>query len=445
MSTQQTRRNDWVIRQVRDREKLAARHDPYWQSLSKGKALGYRKLASGHMSWLGRWTEPEQTDATRKKYIIKTLTLPENTKYADEYNIASDLAAAFFAECQKNWDRRTDKARRTDVETVEDAVRLLYIPWLRVEKGADAAERADRRFARVLYGSTFGQRNLSDLKEHHTQQWVLSLVTPTRKPQSANRIYRQFRAAMKIAKVDRAVWQDVPRFAAEDGRRNAFLKPKQIAEILTACERTKDQEELAADPELMYCNHDLANFVRAEMITAARPNEIAKLKVRDFDAVSGIVTLGSRKNNLGVARTRDFYLTNRAELDFFKRMAKDKLPAAPLLIRADGTSWLYEGGKMHGHPRAVEWSAGLRAAIRDANKHLSKEYQIRIPDEQAGRTTMYTFRHTTITNMLDAGIEMFAVTDVVGTSEAMLRKHYDQNRKNRVREQMKLRGALSGL
>lgn len=439
----QERRNDWAIKRVEDRRKLEANHDPYWLTLSKGRAVGYRKLASGHTSWIARWTEPELTNGTRRKYVTKTL--PVAVRGSSEFDEAVRLADAFFAEAEKNWDRRTNKAERTDIETVADAVRLLYIPFLRSTKGVEAARRADRNFGKVLYDTAYGKRRLVDLREHHTQQWVLSLVTADRKPQSANRLYRQFRAAMKFAKVDRAAWQDVAQFPASDGRRNAMLKPEQLAAILEACERRKTADELAADEELRQCTPDLANFIRAVNITGARPGEMAKAKVKDFDPVAGTLVLVSSKNKKGIAKPREFYLTGPKELAFFKRMAVDKLPTAQLMTRSDGSSWLYTGGKMDGKPRTAQWCAGLRAAIAEANKHLRQDYRIPVPAEQSGRTTMYTNRHTAITNMLDAGIEMFAVTDVVGTSEAMLRKHYDQHRKNRVREQMKLRVKVGAL
>lgn len=443
MTTQ--RRNDWAIKRVEDRKKLEPDHDPYWLTLSRGRALGYRKMPSGHASWIARWTEPEITNGSRKKYIMKTLAPSEGTRAAAEFDEASTLAGLFFAECAKNWDRRSDKSEWVEIETVADAVRQLYISYLRSTKGNEQADRANRMFATVLYGTPYGNRKLRDLREHHTQQWVLDLVTPTRKAQTANRIYRQFRAAMKFAKVDRAAWIDVAQFPATDGRRNAFLKPEQLEAILAACERVKGAEERAADEELRHCTPDLANFIRAVNITGARPGEVAKAKVKDFDPLTGTLVLTSSKNKRGVAKPRDFYVTAEADLAFFKRMAKDKLPAASLMTRADGSSWLYSGGRMDGKPRTIQWCTGLRAAIRDANKHLPREYRIPVPTEQNGRTTMYTNRHTAITNMLDAGIEMFAVTDVVGTSEAMLRKHYDQNRKNRVREQMKLRDKVGGL
>lgn len=74
--------------------------------------------------------------------------------------------------------------------------------------------------------------------------------------------------------------------------------------------------------------------------------------------------------------------------------------------------------------------------MRDANKQLPKELRIPVPDEQAGRTTVYTLRHTATAEYLDNGAEVSAVAFAIGDSEGIMRQRYHQNRKERIRKEL---------
>jgi len=83
----------------------------------------------------------------------------------------------------------------------------------------------------------------------------------------------------------------------------------------------------------------------------------------------------------------------------FKRLAKDKLPAARLLIRDDGKPWAHS-----------DWDE----LVRDAAKAAS------VP---AG-TCLYVLRHSFVTEALINGLSTLDVARLVGTSVMMIEKHY---------------------
>ncbi len=85
---------------------------------------------------------------------------------------------------------------------------------------------------------------------------------------------------------------------------------------------------------------------------------------------------------------------------FFEEAAKDKLPTAPLLARADGRKGL-EQGRMES-PRQ-----GSRGAAK-------------LP----GGTTAYTLRHSVISDLVHDGLDLLTLAQISGTNVAMIERHY---------------------
>lgn len=414
------------------REKLKPRREPYWTSLGAGRAIGFRKSAVSAGTWIARWTEPaRELNTTRPKYRCESLGFAAELPYAE----AVQATQTFFEECETDWKGLHRSVAANPTNTVEEACRT-YIENMRVEKGDGPADRNASIFKAHVYGKPFGQRPLKELTAFDVQGWRNGLVCPGRKKNTVNRIFRQFAAAMSFIKKrgrlkDDNIWKSVGEFDVEDGRRNRYLADLHRRAILTACDREKDEKELAADEELRYCTPDLGTLFRGLLFTGARPGELAKARVSDFDEMEKVLTLTSNKNQKGKAKVRKFFLYEPAALDFFRNMAGSKLPNAYLITRADGSAWIYEGGKMQGQPRRRDWCSGMRAAIRDANGALQRERLDPIPSG----TVAYTARHTVITDLLD-GVESEAVQSVVGSSAVMIEKHYDQKKENRLKAKL---------
>ena len=84
---------------------------------------------------------------------------------------------------------------------------------------------------------------------------------------------------------------------------------------------------------------------------------------------------------------------------FFEAAAKDKLPTAPLLSRADGMAWNKDA-----------WKWPIKSTVEAAE----------LPSE----TTAYTLRHSVISDLVHDGLDLLTVAQISGTSVAMIERHY---------------------
>jgi site-specific recombinase XerD len=85
--------------------------------------------------------------------------------------------------------------------------------------------------------------------------------------------------------------------------------------------------------------------------------------------------------------------------DFLIAQAENKLPAAPLLARANGKGWDKDA-----------WKWPVKSAAKAAG----------LP---AG-TTAYTLRHSTISDLVHDGLDLLTVAQSSGTSVRMIEQHY---------------------
>jgi len=88
-----------------------------------------------------------------------------------------------------------------------------------------------------------------------------------------------------------------------------------------------------------------------------------------------------------------------ATLAFFAEQCRDKLPGAPLFARADGKAWDKDA-----------WKKPVKAAVAAAGLPAA--------------TTAYTLRHSVITDLVGAGLDVLTVARLSGTSVAMIERHY---------------------
>jgi integrase len=116
--------------------------------------------------------------------------------------------------------------------------------------------------------------------------------------------------------------------------------------------------------------------------------------VAHFDKRRGTLNIGADKAG---ADRRIMLPAGTAQ--FFAENCKDKLPSAPLFSRADGKAW----GKDY-------WKKPVKAAAQAAG----------LPPE----VTAYSLRHSVITDLIGAGLDVLTVARLSGTSIAMIEKHY---------------------
>jgi integrase len=377
---------------ARCRNALKPRREPYWgPPLERGRHIGVRKISDSAATWIARLLDEEGKRHYR--------ALGQVTK-------AFDYAAA--KRDAETWFKDFAAGVRDEPATIADACRE-YVATLEADgKGArasgdrrkdpkaapgrGAAHDADMRFKRFVYDDPFGKIRLDKIRTERLRAWRNAL--PGSKD-GQNRNWAALRAALNLAVTNRLVdpgraqeWRDVKQHKNAKRRRDIFLDLKQRRSLLEQCSGA------------------LRDLVEAAMLTGARPGELVHAKRSQFDARTNTMRF------TGKTGTRDVPLAPAASA-LFTRLAKGKLPAAPLLPGDDGKPWQHSG-----------WDAGFRAAATAA----------KLP---AG-TVLYTLRHSWITEALRSGMSTLDVARLTGTSLQMIQQHYGHLVADSARERLAL-------
>ena len=359
------------------RDKLKARREPHWQRLRAGCFLGFRpSKRGGKGTWIAR-----VYDEDSRRYQVKSLgdfgTLPGNAMFAAAKKEAEALAELVEAGGEI----------RAKVETVADACRAY----------AGDRPEAEARFKRYVYSDPLGKVRLDKLRRRHLKDWRAQLEkkpalvsrnkegdkrTRARAPSTVNRDMAVLRAA--LAKVlspgapnSEAAWQEALKAVSNaDGRRTLYLDKAQRKKLL---------ETISGEAR---------PFVRALCLLPLRPGAMAALTAGDFDKRTSELTIGKDKTG----KPRRIQLPAEAAA-LFTAQAKDKLPGAPLFMRANGVAW-----------DRNSWKLPIAVAVTAAG----------LPDG----ATAYTLRHSTITDLVSAGLPLLTIAQISGTSAEMIERHY---------------------
>jgi integrase len=125
-----------------------------------------------------------------------------------------------------------------------------------------------------------------------------------------------------------------------------------------------------------------------------RPGALASLTVADFDPRVGVLKIGKDKSG----GDRKLKLPP-AIAEFLKDGATGRQLEAPLFVREDGLAWNKD-----------LWKKPIRAATAAADLPTS--------------TIAYALRHSAITDLVHAGLDLLSVAQISGTSVAMIERHY---------------------
>lgn len=365
------------LSRVKEREALASQREPYWQRLKPGCFLGYRPSARGDAGgWIAR-----AYDEDHRCYRLKALGTFANVLSRERFAEAKVEAEAFGVLVE------TGGFLVNRPETVEEACKRY----------AESHPEAVGRFARIVYADPIAKVKLARLRRHHLEAWRQRLadrpalvsrrkrgpqITRKRAPASINRDMATIRAALNKVLAPgtpgtEAAWQEALRSIRNASRqRTLYLDRDQRRALL-------EQMDAEAEP-----------FVRTLCLLPLRPGAVAQLTAGDFDERTSELTIGKDKN--GKPRR---ILIPGAVADVLKAQVKGKAPGAPLLARENGKPW-----DRH------TWNDPIATAAKRAELPIGP--------------TAYTFRHSTITDLVNGGLPLLTVAQISDTSAEMIERHY---------------------
>lgn len=350
------------------RRKLKARSSAYTQKLAEGRALGYRKRATGSP---GRWLL--RTAGDDSGYAFEVLGVADDFADADGREILSypqALAAALG--------KQSADPTKITVKQALDEWAAAKRAGASSEKQAIDIDNAARRVA-----SAFGRKTLKTLATRDVTRWMDGIVAEGKDPRArratANRQLAILKAALTMAAdaydyAGNRAWIAAKKFAKAEsfGKRMVILSPEDEGRLIEA-----------ARP-------DLAIMLTALQMTGARFGEMRTVTVHDLHG--NRLSLGGKTGRRTIALSDD-------KATWFSERAKGLPADAPLLTRHDGTGWP-DGGQLKPTRLAVK-AAGLPENV-----------------------TTYALRHGFISRALSAGVPITAVAQHVGSSPEMIAASY---------------------
>jgi len=362
---------------VSARDKLKPRRPPFWQRVTKGGYVGFRKMTANTSGvWLARYR------VEGDEQLMQPFGALDEFPPYERFDRAVSLA--------REWFEHLGMGGSTKRTTVVVAC-ANYVEHLRREKGDEPANDAAARFKRWVDSSPLANVNLDKLTRDHIKAFRTKLLdTPVKRngvnvpraKDTVNRDLTALRAALNRALADGKVTTD---FAWREG-----LKP--IKNAGNRRDLYLDREQRRALIE--NAAPDVAELLTGMALLPLRPGALAALNAGDYDPRLHTLKVGKDK----AGKDRKLVLQG-ATASFLEKHSKDKVGSQPLIARADGTRWHRDAWK--GPIKDAAASAGLPA-----------------------ETTAYTLRHSVITDLVVGGLDLLTVAQISGTSVAMIEKHY---------------------
>lgn len=365
------------LSRVSERESLKARREPFWHRLRPGCFVGYRPSTKGGAgSWIARAYDEDQ-----RRYRMKALGSFGEKAPNERFALAKQQAEKFATDVERGG------IADEKLETVADACRHF----------AKSHNEAADRFRRYVYSDPIAKVKLARVRKKDLEAWRSRLeatpalvsrrkkgepVTRQRSPATLNRDMAVLRAALgKVlplgAPHTQSAWQ----------------------EALTSIKRAVKRRTLTLDLQqrrklLQHVPDEAQPFVRALCLLPLRPGAVAALTVGDFDRRTRELTIG--KDKAGNDRR---IVVPQAAAELFTAASKNKLPTAPLFMRSNGKPWDKDS-----------WREPIAEGAKGADLPAA--------------ATAYTLRHSTITDLVMAGLPLLTIAQISGTSAAMIEKHY---------------------
>lgn len=363
------------LSRVNLREKLPPKREPYWQRISQSRFLGFRPSKKGKGgTWIARYYNPDEG-----KQLSRSLGdyghMPANERQRAALKDAVE------------WQEHVGAGGASKPITVLEAC----------EEYAKGRPDAEKRFTRYVYSDPIAKILLPKLTDRHVRDWRKRLeklparvtrgkgpdeVTKKRSSPTLNRDMVCFRAALNAA-----------------FNRGDALTARAWRSALKPAETVSNRRDVYLDREqrLLLLDHlpnDCALFARALCLLPLRPGAVSEIKVGDFDHRRHELIIRVDKEHAG----RNIILPASAS-EFFKQQTRSKLPGACLFTRADGKAWNKD-----------LWKKPIKAAVQTTG----------LPP----KATIYSLRHSVITDLVTCGLDLMTVATLAGTSILMIQKHY---------------------
>lgn len=315
------------------RERLHAKHEPYWRGIEGGLALGYRKGTRGGV-WLVRMVEDG-------RYRKETLGRADGAVAADGTTVLEFRQAQVKA---REWaTRRNRVAAGLEPEPVRGPVKPYTVADAMADYLADYAARGGKSLATTTTSieahilPSLGALPVGRLTREKLKAWHrgLAAVPPRlrskagqaprhreasddpdalrRRRATANRVLTTLRAALNHARKDGKVscpddaWSLVEPFREVDQPKVRYLSADEALRLLNACEP------------------DFRELVTGALLTGCRYGELAAMKAGDFDPQAGTVCIGRSKGR----KARHIVLTEEGRA-FFAAQSAGKAAGALL-------------------------------------------------------------------------------------------------------------------
>jgi integrase len=371
------------------RATLAAKSKPYFVSLGRGVALGYRRNKTGAGTWVVRAADGKGSN------WIKNLP-----GVADDLEASDGATRLSFLEAQ-------DKARAFTGNVTDEQP-------LTVEKAIDAYARdlerrgkntANATAARIYLTPAIANKPVSQLTGQELKTWRDGIEA---NPSTINRNLKGFIAALnQAASLDERIrntnaWKNGLRALPDAERaRDTFLTDEQVRALVTA--------GYTEDPAF-------GLFVELAAVTGARPSQIARLEVRDLQAGAGRVTMPTSDKGRGRKQI------NRTAIPLPASLVAKLVAAAgsrgqseALLRRSDGEAWQVGSKDYQPFYKRARAAAGISDEV-----------------------DFYSLRSSRIMRALNAGVPLPLIAKACDTSAAIIEKNYARHIANYAEDKLRL-------
>jgi integrase len=383
------------------RSKLSGRREPYWQVLSKGCAIGYRRGSNGG-NWIGRLRD----EGGKQHY--------EALGAADDVRDAEGLTVFTFAQAQERarvWfaSKAREIAGHAEPYAGPYTIKSAMADYLaaREQKGSKGV-RKDRYAADSRIVPPLGAIEASKLTSRRMQDWLQQLAKAPKfartgkfatkqatiavdtsddeevraRRSTANRLLTILKAALnhafhegKVASDD--PWRKVKPFREADSAVIRYLSADECRRIVNACPA------------------DFRVLVQGALTTGCRYGELCRMNIADFNAEAGTVSVRLSK----AGKVRHVALADEGRA-LFQSLTAGRGGRELIFRRADGGGW---GPSHQQRPLNV----------------ASKVAKVEPP------ATFHILRHTYGSSLAMRGVPMGVIAAQLGHADTrMTERHY---------------------